>query len=192
MVFSRGCRVDRDRDRFLARIDAGALIDVEHGDAVISLRSTPWAARTMSAAFTVRSTMKAKSRSTGWNGDSSSTGLARVAFALGSGNTFEHDLEGDQRAIGVERFQRLGMQLAEMPEHVLRSDLDGAAAAGMQPGRPARARPATPASARRPRRARPAHRPWHRTHRRRRRARPVPARSRDALASAAAHAARPR
>ena len=30
------------------------------------------------------------------------------------------------------------MQLAEMAEHVLRADLDGAAAAGMEPGRPAR------------------------------------------------------
>src|SRR5262245_3222440 len=39
----------------------------------------------MSAAFTARSTTKAKSRSTGWNGESSSTGLARVALAFGSG-----------------------------------------------------------------------------------------------------------
>src|SRR5450759_5048492 len=39
----------------------------------------------MSAAFTAFSTTKAKSRSTGWNGDNSSRSLARVAFALGSG-----------------------------------------------------------------------------------------------------------
>src|SRR5947209_18959890 len=30
------------------------------------------------------------------------------------------------------------MQLAEMPKHVLRADLDGAAAAGMKPGWPSR------------------------------------------------------
>ena len=39
----------------------------------------------MSAAFTAFSTTKAKSRSTGWNGDNSSRGLARVALAFGSG-----------------------------------------------------------------------------------------------------------
>ena len=39
----------------------------------------------MSAALTARSTTKAKSRSTGWNGDSSSMGFARVGLAFGSG-----------------------------------------------------------------------------------------------------------
>ena len=50
---------------------------------VISFLSTFWAARTRSAALTARSTVKAKSRDTGWNGDSSSSGLARVGWALG-------------------------------------------------------------------------------------------------------------
>src|SRR5262249_54804016 len=51
----------------------------------MSLRSTLCVARKMSAALTVRSTTKAKSRSTGWNAESSRTGRARVAFAFGSG-----------------------------------------------------------------------------------------------------------
>ena len=91
----------------------------------------------MSAALTARSTTKAKSRSTGWNGDSSSTGLARVAFAFGAGMRVEDHLEGDQRAVGVERLERARMQFAEVAEHVLRADLDRAGAAGMEPGRPA-------------------------------------------------------
>ena len=91
----------------------------------------------MSAAFTLASTTKAKSRSTGWNGDSSSTGLARVGFAFGSGIFSRITSNADQRPFGLERFERARMQLAEMAEHVLRPDLDGAAAAGMEPGRPA-------------------------------------------------------
>ncbi len=39
----------------------------------------------MSPALTVRSTMKAKSRDTGWKADSSITGLARVGFFFASG-----------------------------------------------------------------------------------------------------------
>ena len=87
----------------------------------------------MSAALTLRSTMKAKSRDTGWNGGSSSVGLARVGFDLGLGDAVEDHLEGEQRTIGAQRFQRARMQFAEIAEHVLRSDLDGAGAAGMQP-----------------------------------------------------------
>ncbi len=64
--------------------------------------------------------------------------MARVAFAFGSGMRSRIDLEGDQRAFGVERLQRARMQFAEMAEHVLRADLDRAGAAGMEPGRPAR------------------------------------------------------
>src|SRR6202007_3282697 len=48
------------------------------------------------------------------------------------------DLEGDQRAFGVQRLERIRMQFAEMAEHVLRPDLDRARAAWMKPGRPAR------------------------------------------------------
>ena len=104
----------------------------------ISFLSTLCAARTMSAAFTLASTTKAKSRSTGWNGDSSSTGLARVGFAFGSGIFSRITSNADQRPFGLERCKRARMQLAEMAEHILRADLDGAAAAGMEPGRPAR------------------------------------------------------
>ena len=92
----------------------------------------------MSPAFTARSTTNAKSRSTGWNGDSSSAGLARVGLRLRLGDAFEDHFERDQRAFGVERFERARMQLAEMAEHVLRPDLDRAGAAGMEPGGPAR------------------------------------------------------
>ena len=40
-------------------------------------------------------------------------------------------------AFGVQRFHSARVQLAEMTEHVLRADLDGAAAAGMEPRRTA-------------------------------------------------------
>src|SRR5436190_1604067 len=49
----------------------------------MSLRSVLCAARRISAAFTARSTTKAKSRSSGWKGESSRTGRARVALAFG-------------------------------------------------------------------------------------------------------------
>ena len=104
----------------------------------MSLRSADCAARTISAALTLRSTTKAKSRSTGWNGDSSSAGLARVGLRLRLGDALEDHFEADQRAFGIERFERARMQFAEMAEHVLRPDLDRAGAAGMKPGRPAR------------------------------------------------------
>ena len=81
--------------------------------------------------------MKAKSRDTGWNAESSSSGLARVGFCFGVGNAVEDDLERDQRAVGAERFQRARMQLAEIAEHVLRADLDRAGTSRMQPGRAA-------------------------------------------------------
>src|SRR5438270_886840 len=46
----------------------------------MSLWSAACAARTTSAALTVRSSTKAKSRSTGWNAESSSAGLDRADF----------------------------------------------------------------------------------------------------------------
>ena len=91
----------------------------------------------MSAAFTARSTTKAKSRVTGWNARQLQHGLGARRLGLAFRDAFEDHLEADQRALGVERLQRARMQFAEMAEHVLRADLDGAAAAGMEPGRPA-------------------------------------------------------
>ena len=63
-------------------------------------------------------------------------GAGRLRLRLG--NALEDHFEGHQRALGVERFERARMQLAEIAEHVLRADLDRAAAAGMEPGRAAR------------------------------------------------------
>src|SRR5580700_10807367 len=59
-------------------------------------------------------------------------GAGRLRF--GVRYAFQNDLEGDQRAFGIERFKRARMQLAEIAEHVLRTDLDRAGAAGMKPG----------------------------------------------------------
>ena len=81
--------------------------------------------------------MKAKSRDTGWNAESSSTGLARVGFCLASGMRSRITSNAIKRAVGAERLQRARMQLAEIAEHVLRADLDGAGTAGMQPARAA-------------------------------------------------------
>ena len=93
--------------------------------------------------------MKAKSRDTGWNADSSSTGLARVGFCLASGMRSRITSKAISGPSARERFQRARMQLAEIAEHVLRADLDGAGTSGMQPARRRRARSAAPASARR-------------------------------------------
>ena len=76
--------------------------------------------------MTLLSTTKAKSRSTGWNGDSSSS--------LGGRNVLEDDLEADQRAVGLQRREKARVDFAEMADNVLRSDLDRAGAAGMKPG----------------------------------------------------------
>ncbi len=54
---------------------------------------------------------------------------------LGVGNTVEDHLERHQRAVGAERLQRARMQLAEIPQDVLRADLDGAGTPRMQPVR---------------------------------------------------------
>src|SRR6516165_4768220 len=51
---------------------------------------------------------------------------------------FQNDLERRQRAARTECLKHTRMQLAEIPEHVLRADLDGAAASWMKPGRSSR------------------------------------------------------
>ncbi len=82
--------------------------------------------------------MKAKSRDTGWNADSSIAGFGAGRSLLGVGNAFQDDLEGDDRAIGAELFQDSRMQFAERAEHILRADLNHARASRMQPVRAAR------------------------------------------------------
>ena len=61
------------------------------------------------------------------------TALARVGFTLAAGMRSSIDLERDHRAVGAELLQHARMQLAEMSEHVLRPDLDGAGTSRMQP-----------------------------------------------------------
>src|SRR5262249_57543567 len=60
------------------------------------------------------------------------------ALALRLWNFLERHLEGGERSFVGERLERARMKLAEMSEHVLRPDLDRAAAPGMEPGRRAR------------------------------------------------------
>ncbi len=92
----------------------------------------------MSPAFTPRSTRKAKSRSTGWKDESSSTGFARVALSFGSGMRSRITSKPTSGPSARKRLERARMQLAEIAEHVLRADLDRARATGMQPSRSAR------------------------------------------------------
>ena len=82
--------------------------------------------------------MKAKSRDTGWNGGEFEHRLGAGRLLLGVGNAVEDHFERDQRAVGAERLQRARMQFAEIAQHVLRPDLDGAGTARMQPARAAR------------------------------------------------------
>jgi len=77
--------------------------------------------------------MKAKSRDTGWNAESSSAGLARVGLCLAAGIRSRNHLERHQRTVGAQGFQRARMQLAEIAENVLRADLDRSGTPGMQP-----------------------------------------------------------
>ena len=127
----------RDGDRLLAGLDALALVDVEHRDAGDQL-----AVHRLRGAHDVGGLHRAIDH----EGEVArhrlerrqlQHGLGARRLGLALGDAFENDLEGDQRALGVERLQRARMQLAEMAEHVLRADLDGAGAAGMEPGRPA-------------------------------------------------------
>ena len=148
-----------DGDRLLAGIDALALVDVEHVDAgdqlaVGRLRGTHDVGGLHGAvdhegevALDRLERRELEHR----------LGARRLGLRLG--DLVQDHLEGDQRAFGVERLERARMQFAEMAEHVLRADLDGAASApdGTRPGRPAP--PAAPAPARRRRRALPARRP---------------------------------
>src|SRR5436190_424639 len=87
----------------------------------------------MSPAFTPRSTMKAKSRDTGWNAERSSSGLARVGFFLASGmqqaGSSRYDLQrlhrracrreyGERIGLGVERIDH--GRARPMPAHAFR------------------------------------------------------------------------
>ena len=123
----------------------------------------------MSAARVASGATKARSRCTGMNSERSSFGLALVGLAFGGGIGVEQDLEGDQRALGVERLAGARVQLAEPADDVLRSELQRRRAAGMQEGGTAGddLRGAWPG--RRARRAAPARRPWRRRRRRPRR-----------------------
>ena len=65
-------------------------------------------------------------------------GLGAGRLLLGLGNAVEDHFECDHRAVGAERLQCPRMHFAEVTQHVLRPDLDGAGAARMQPARAAR------------------------------------------------------
>ena len=137
MVFSRGCSVTAMAIGLLVRIDALAFVDIEHADArdqlpVDVLRGAHDVAGLHVArhdegevALDRLERRQVEQR----------LGLGRLGLRLG--DLVENDLERDERTFGAERLQRAGMQFAEIAQHVLRADLDRAAAARMQPGRPA-------------------------------------------------------
>ncbi len=127
-----------DGDRFLAGIDALALVEVEHGHVGDEL-----AVDAQRRALDIGGLHRAVD-------DESEVALDRLelrelehglgarGLGLRLGDLFQDHLEGGERPLDVERLERARMQLAEISEHILRADLDGAAAARMEPGRPAR------------------------------------------------------
>ena len=138
IVLSRGCKRDGDRDRFLAGIDALALVEVEHRDAgnqlaVDVLRGAHQIAGLHLAVDhereVARHRLERRQRDL-------RLGARRLRLRLG--DAFEDHFEHHQRPFGIERLERTRMQLAEIAKHILRPDLDRAGASRMQPARPAR------------------------------------------------------
>src|SRR5262249_18641300 len=66
----------RDRNRLLTGLDAPAFVDVKYSDIGDKLLVDALRGTNDVGGLTAVSTTKAKSRSTGWKGDSSSSGLA--------------------------------------------------------------------------------------------------------------------
>src|SRR5262249_27212185 len=122
----------RDRDRLLSGLDSFALVDVEHRDigdefAINALRRaqdvrgldrTIDHEREVALHRLKRGQLQNRPRSR--------------CLRLRLWDFFQDHLEGDQRALGIERFERARMQFAEVPEHVLWADLDRAAASRME------------------------------------------------------------
>ena len=82
----RGLQGHGDGHGLLVRVDAGALVDVEHVDADDELALRPLRRLDDVAAATSRPTTKAKSRVSGWKSGRSSFGFILVGFALGGGS----------------------------------------------------------------------------------------------------------
>ena len=127
-----------DRDRLLAVVDALALIDVEHGDVGDQL---------LVDALRGAHDVAGLDRAVDDEGEVARHRLERgeLEHRLGAGrlllrrrNAVEDHLEGHQRAVGAQRFQRARMQFAEIAEDVLRPDLDRAGTSRMQPACAAR------------------------------------------------------
>ena len=134
-VRSTGCRVTAMAMRFLAAGHALAGIDVEHARAGDQrLVGVARGARPVFSASTSASTMKAKSRSTGWKGDSFERRPRLGRLGLGQRRRVEEDLEGGDRPAEVGGGDDLGMQLAEMRHHAV-AEPDRARAAGVIPVR---------------------------------------------------------
>ena len=106
-VRSTGCRVTVMASDFLPSAHALAGIDVEHARARDQrLVGVARGAHAASRPRRSSSTTKAKSRSTGWKGESMSCGRALVALALGSGGASRKTSKaatGPLRSAAVER-----------------------------------------------------------------------------------------
>jgi len=110
--FSRGCSVTASRSRS-CRARCARPSRPNTLTPVMSLRSTPCAARKMSAPARCGETKRNRGV-TGWkNGESSSTGLARWTSPSAPG-FFPGSLDGDPRP-AVERFKRCGCSSTNWP-----------------------------------------------------------------------------
>ena len=128
---------DGDRERLLARLDALAFIDVEHrhaGDQLLVdiLRRADEIGGLHLAVDDEGEVARHRLERRQFE---HRLGAGRLRLRLG--DPIENHFEADDRPVRLQRLQRARMQFAEMAEHILRPDLDGAGAAGMKPGRSA-------------------------------------------------------
>src|SRR4029453_151580 len=124
---------DRNGNRLLAGLYARALINVEHRDigdelAIDALRRAQYVGR-VDRAVDHEGEIALHRLERGKLQDRPCAGCLRPRLR----DFVQDHLEGDQWAFGVERLEWAGVQLAEMPEHVLRADLDLPGASRMKP-----------------------------------------------------------
>src|SRR5207245_7014933 len=107
----------RDGDRFFARLDAGAFVDVENGDggdqfSIGPLRRPYDVARRHAALDHEREVAFDRLKRGEFELES-----CPCRLRLGLRDALQYRLEGDERPLGVERLERGGMQFAEMAEN---------------------------------------------------------------------------
>src|SRR4029078_4308475 len=126
-----------DRDRFLAGVDAFALIDVEDDDVAHQLLVHILRGAHDVGGFHRNVDNESEIALDGLEGRQLKPGVCARGPCFRFRDLLENDFESDQRALGLEASDRTRMQFPEVSQYVLRTDLDCAAASGMKPGRAA-------------------------------------------------------